>query len=191
MPIKWTAERDQTLLLKIVEIAGVSADVKAISEAWPSHEEAPTPRAIQEHIHKLRAQFGLKGSGKFKMVGTVGSRGGTSSVKSSPAKSSPAKPSAPGTKLANGGKGNKRKRADDDGNDSDSSAVTYKAEKAGSDVDDAKAPSPAPMKKPAKKAAKNQANANSSTVDTVKEEFHENMGMDGVTEGIFTMPAEI
>ncbi|KAL8773861.1 MAG: hypothetical protein Q9209_001291, partial [Squamulea sp. 1 TL-2023] len=169
------------LLLKIVEISGVSADVKAISEAWPSHEEAPTPRAIQEHIHKLRAQAGLKGSGKFKMVGTVGSRSGANSANSSPAKFS-----TPGTKSAKAVKGNQRKRARDDG-----SAVIYKAENQGSDVDDAQAPSPSPKKKPAKKTAKTQAHAENSATDTVKAEPLENVGMDGISETIFTMPREI
>ena len=68
-------------------------------------EEAPTPRAIQERLHKIRAMAGGKGSGTFKMSGTVGSRGS--------AKSSPAKPSTPRKNTVNveGAAANKRKRA--------------------------------------------------------------------------------
>ncbi|KAL8644175.1 MAG: hypothetical protein Q9226_007899, partial [Calogaya cf. arnoldii] len=108
MPIKWTPERDQTLLLKIIETSEVSANVAKISETWPATEEAPTPRAIQERIHKIRAMAGGKGTGTFKLAGTVGSRNGASSTKSSPAKASTPKSTTKATAAS------KRKRASED-----------------------------------------------------------------------------
>lgn len=103
MPIKWTPERDQTLLLKILETSSISVDVKAISEQWPTEEEAPTPRAIQERLHKIRAMAKNKGTGNFKIVGTVGS-------KSNPGTPSPVKRSAPKAKKDDVPSAGKRKR---------------------------------------------------------------------------------
>ncbi|KAL8915142.1 MAG: hypothetical protein Q9172_006941 [Xanthocarpia lactea] len=185
MPIKWTPERDQTLLLKILETSEIAANVKAISETWPTTEEAPTPRAIQERLHKIRAMAGGKGSGTFKMVGTVGSRG---SAKSSPAKSNPAKPSTPRKK---GGAGNKRKRASDDDHESDSSRVSFNAENNGSDVDNARILSAPSVKMPKQKAAKAQLSTDTPTSINVKEEPLEQGAMDSAFEASFTMPGEI
>ncbi|KAL8716822.1 MAG: hypothetical protein Q9225_005884 [Loekoesia sp. 1 TL-2023] len=132
MPIKWTPEKDQTLLLKILETSSISADVKAISETWPAGEEAPTPRAIQERLHKIRAMAKGKGAGNFKMVGTVGSKAG--SAKSSPAKSAPR-----GTPKKNGKTAGKRKRGgkgDDEADESEASETSFKSKDNGSDASD-------------------------------------------------------
>ncbi|KAL8857749.1 MAG: hypothetical protein Q9178_005649 [Gyalolechia marmorata] len=185
MPIKWTPERDQTLLLKILETSQITPNVKAISETWRKEttksspaatEVAPSPRAIQEHLHKLRAVAGGKGSGTFKMVATVGGRG---NAKSRPAKSDPAKPSTPRKK---GRASNKRKRASEDDDESDSSRVSFKAENNGSDVDDAKIVS-APSVKMLKQ--------NTPTSIDVKEEPLEQGAMDSAFEASFAMPGEI
>ncbi|KAL9002839.1 MAG: hypothetical protein Q9188_004264 [Gyalolechia gomerana] len=131
MPIKWTPEKDQTLLLKILETSSISADVKAISETWPAGEEAPTPRAIQERLHKIRAIAKGKGTGNFKMVGTVGSK--ASSAKSSPAKATPRSTPKKNGKVTPG----KRKRGTkeaDEADESEASKTSFKSENNGTDA---------------------------------------------------------
>ncbi|KAL9009249.1 MAG: hypothetical protein Q9173_005704 [Seirophora scorigena] len=125
MPIKWTADKDQKLLLEIVRASNISVDVKKISENWTTsdneNEAAPTPRAIQERIHKIRsmANKGKKsGTGtRFKMIGTVGSKSNNSPAakKASPAKVTKgrARASSPGArKEAKNGKGTARAAKD-------------------------------------------------------------------------------
>ncbi|KAL9015774.1 MAG: hypothetical protein Q9185_006854 [Variospora sp. 1 TL-2023] len=101
MPIKWSADKDQKvslpphlksfsysnlrhpqLLLKILETSNITVDVKTISTNWSTDpgEEAPTPRAIQERIHKIRAMTKGKGTGSFKVTGTVGNQSSPSKV---------------------------------------------------------------------------------------------------------------
>ncbi|EFR00827.1 hypothetical protein MGYG_03831 [Nannizzia gypsea CBS 118893] len=56
MPIRWTSENEQMLLIKLLETHEISVDTKKISEAWPAENEGrPTPRAITERIQKIRA----------------------------------------------------------------------------------------------------------------------------------------
>ncbi|KAL8902773.1 MAG: hypothetical protein Q9171_007602 [Xanthocarpia ochracea] len=124
----------------------------------------------------MRAMAGGKGSGTFKMVATVGGRGG---AKSRPAKSDPAKPSTPRKK---GGASNKRKRASEDNDESDSSRVSFKAENNGSDVDDAEVLSAPSVKMPKQ---------NTPTSTNVKEEPLEQGAMDSAFDASFTMPGEI
>ncbi|CAL8579542.1 hypothetical protein XPA_005282 [Xanthoria parietina] len=177
MPIKWTPERDQTLLLKILETSEISANVAKISETWPATEEAPTPRAIQERLHKIRAMAGGKGSGTFKMSGTVGSRGS--------AKSSPAKPSTPRKNTVNvkGAAANKRKRASENDNETNESEPTVKAEPHGSDTG---GESPTSAKKPKTKAAESLDYA---PANGIKEELSQQM--DGAFDAHFSIPGEI
>ncbi|TPX23677.1 hypothetical protein DIZ76_013013 [Coccidioides immitis] len=56
MPIKWTPENDQILLLKILETHQLSVDTKKVSEAWPQADPnaIPTPRAITERLHRIK-----------------------------------------------------------------------------------------------------------------------------------------
>ncbi|KAL4960317.1 uncharacterized protein BDV14DRAFT_204847 [Aspergillus stella-maris] len=61
MPVKWTAERDQLLLLKILETHELKLDLKKVVAAWPTGEEKPTPRAITERLVRIRAN--IKGAG--------------------------------------------------------------------------------------------------------------------------------
>ncbi|KAI1912948.1 hypothetical protein LOZ53_001041 [Ophidiomyces ophidiicola] len=56
MPIKWTPEVDQLLLLKILETHDLTVDPKKVSDAWPkSNPNAiPTPRAISERLFRMK-----------------------------------------------------------------------------------------------------------------------------------------
>ncbi|KAI4121022.1 MAG: hypothetical protein LQ338_006609 [Usnochroma carphineum] len=135
MPIKWTPEKDQTLLLKILETSSISADVKAISETW--REDAPTPRAISERLVKIRSMSKAKGTGNFK-IGTIGS-------KSNGAKSTPVK-RAPRTPKKNSQTAGKRKRAgkdDDEVEQSEESETSFKSVNNKTDDDDDMKISPA------------------------------------------------
>ncbi|KAI9652399.1 MAG: hypothetical protein M1831_006808 [Alyxoria varia] len=63
MPVKWTPELDQLLLLKILETHEIKLDAKKVIEAWPAERgEKPTPRAITERLVRIRN--GNKGDGK-------------------------------------------------------------------------------------------------------------------------------
>ncbi|PGH33824.1 hypothetical protein GX50_03393 [[Emmonsia] crescens] len=59
MPVKWTPEMDQQLLLKILETHELSVDTKKVSQAWPGDDPnaKPTPRAITERLAKIKAQI--------------------------------------------------------------------------------------------------------------------------------------
>ncbi|KMU84941.1 hypothetical protein CIHG_02724 [Coccidioides immitis H538.4] len=56
MPIKWTPENDQILLVEILETHQLSVDTKKVSEAWPQADPnaIPTPRAITERLHRIK-----------------------------------------------------------------------------------------------------------------------------------------
>ncbi|KAK6812018.1 hypothetical protein RU639_012244 [Aspergillus parasiticus] len=56
MPMRWTSENDQLLLLKILETHDLSVDTKRVAEAWPGTDSSnrPTPRAITERLVKMR-----------------------------------------------------------------------------------------------------------------------------------------
>ncbi|KAI9671188.1 MAG: hypothetical protein M1817_003695 [Caeruleum heppii] len=61
MPVKWTAEKDQLLLLKILEThPQITVDGQAIIDVWPVEEgqEKPTPRAISERLVRIRKNAG-------------------------------------------------------------------------------------------------------------------------------------
>ncbi|KAI9828884.1 MAG: hypothetical protein M1819_006499 [Sarea resinae] len=74
MPVKWTPEVDQILLLKILETHEISVDPKKIVVAWPSDRETPTARAITERLVKIRKDAKANGAGNFSVgKGTSGS----------------------------------------------------------------------------------------------------------------------
>ncbi|KAG0132164.1 hypothetical protein HOY82DRAFT_669536 [Tuber indicum] len=53
--MKWTADNDQLLFLKLIETHDVSVRPQKIQEAWPRDgREVPTARAISERIAKIR-----------------------------------------------------------------------------------------------------------------------------------------
>ncbi|KAL8931516.1 MAG: hypothetical protein Q9211_006904 [Gyalolechia sp. 1 TL-2023] len=115
----------------------------------PSHEillaageEAPTPRAIQERLHKIRAMAKGKGKGTFKMVGTVGSK--TNSAKSSPAKSVPrSTPQQKAKVTPRKRKGGPKSALSDEADESEASRTSFKSENNGTDAsEDEKLESP-------------------------------------------------
>ncbi|MCJ1254849.1 hypothetical protein MMC24_002665 [Lignoscripta atroalba] len=120
MPIKWTPENDQLLLLKILETSAVQADVKAISAAWPTDRgETPTPRSITERLVKIRSVAKANGAGHFSVSSAQakGIRTPSATPSSTPRKLKPAgngngvvvtTPTTTTTK--NGGSAGKRKR---------------------------------------------------------------------------------
>ncbi|KAI4268253.1 MAG: hypothetical protein LQ337_007941 [Flavoplaca oasis] len=156
------------LLLKILETSEISANVAKISETWPDTEEAPTPRAIQERLVKIRAMAGGKGLGSFKVSGTVGSRGGA--AKTSPAKASTPKKSA--AKAATGSP-NKRKRSSGDDDEPNTPENGTKPETHASEPE-----TESPSKRSKSKAA-----------DRIKAE--PGLSMDGAFDAYFSMPGEI
>ncbi|KAL6720264.1 hypothetical protein ACLMJK_002185 [Lecanora helva] len=155
MPMKWTPENDQVLFLKILETCDVAVDAKAVSESWrkspllesyrstnqaAADEEKPTPRAIQEHLSKLRQNAKSKGqTGHFSVSKVPRKKDSASTSKNAdsvPAvndpkptpKKSNAKPksdtkqaapkkSAKGAKPAKATSGGKRKAESDDESD--------------------------------------------------------------------------
>ncbi|KAL8887051.1 MAG: hypothetical protein Q9192_006382 [Flavoplaca navasiana] len=110
---------------------------------------------------------GSKGSGSFKVSGTVGSRGG--------AKTSPAKASTPNknaTKAANSSP-SKRKKPSEDDDEPNTPQNGIKSETHASEPE-----SESPTKKPKKKAA-----------NGIKAE--PGLSMDGAFDAYFSMPGEI
>ncbi|EGE83786.1 hypothetical protein BDDG_06731 [Blastomyces dermatitidis ATCC 18188] len=59
MPVKWTPEMDQQLLLKILETHELSVNASKVLEAWPSNDPKakPTARAITERLVKIRSRI--------------------------------------------------------------------------------------------------------------------------------------
>ncbi|RMJ27896.1 hypothetical protein PHISP_01239 [Aspergillus sp. HF37] len=100
MPIKWTPENDQLLLLKILETNEINVDTKKIADAWPAGDATPTPRAIRERLVKIRKDIKATGAGDTHF-----------SIGDGSAASTPVKPRAPksSTGLATPASG-KRKR---------------------------------------------------------------------------------
>ncbi|KAI9814032.1 MAG: hypothetical protein M1827_003496 [Pycnora praestabilis] len=111
MPVKWTPDVDQILLLKILETHDLSVDAKKVSAAWPSDRETPTARAISERLVKIRSMAKANGAGHF-AVSSGRSTGNTNGNGKGP--STPRKPRAPkangGTTTGNDGGSGKRKR---------------------------------------------------------------------------------
>ncbi|CAI7667351.1 hypothetical protein N7533_006974 [Penicillium manginii] len=53
--VRWTAENDQILFMKILETHEISVDSGKVAAAWPGEEESrPTGRAIKERITKIK-----------------------------------------------------------------------------------------------------------------------------------------
>ncbi|KAL4988241.1 hypothetical protein BDW68DRAFT_177128 [Aspergillus falconensis] len=79
MPVKWTPENDQLLLVKILETHDFKLDPKRIVEVWPTIEgqDKPTPRAITERLARIRA---MVKPGKSSSGSMIGSGSGSSSV---------------------------------------------------------------------------------------------------------------
>ncbi|KAI5307794.1 hypothetical protein KEM55_007403 [Ascosphaera atra] len=56
MPVRWTAEADQLILVKLLETHSIKVDYAAIAAAWPNDDRVgrPTTKAISQRIAKLR-----------------------------------------------------------------------------------------------------------------------------------------
>ncbi|KAH0610769.1 uncharacterized protein H6S33_011196 [Morchella sextelata] len=68
--MKWTADNDQLLFVKLIETHDVAIKAEKIREAWPKDgREVPTARAISERI--LRIRNGLKNANKGDGTGAV------------------------------------------------------------------------------------------------------------------------
>ncbi|KAH1272292.1 hypothetical protein KXW98_003903 [Aspergillus fumigatus] len=72
MPMRWTSENDQLLLLKILETHDLSVDTNKVAAAWPGTDDndKPTPRAIRERLVKMRQIVKASGSGGFTIGGS-------------------------------------------------------------------------------------------------------------------------
>ncbi|PTU23481.1 hypothetical protein P175DRAFT_0500040 [Aspergillus ochraceoroseus IBT 24754] len=107
MPMKWTAENDQLLLLKILETHDLSVDTKRVAEAWPSlpGQDLPTPRAITERLVRMRqlVKSNNNAEARFSIAKGTGS---------SSAHSTPRKPHRAATASSTPGSG-KRRRIND------------------------------------------------------------------------------
>ncbi|KAF2142772.1 uncharacterized protein K452DRAFT_307694 [Aplosporella prunicola CBS 121167] len=63
MPIRWTSDNDQVLLLTIINSHNFSINYDTVAEHWPKDRgEIPTARAIRERIVKLRNTSGVRGT---------------------------------------------------------------------------------------------------------------------------------
>lgn len=136
MPVKWTPDTDQVLLLKILETSDFSPKFTEISEKWPVNLERPTPRAISERILKIRAM--AKASGTAGHIATPPANSGTSTPRKKAANGAAKNTPSKKTNGTKGGAG-KRKRGgrmgDEDAND-DSEAEGFKSDNNGIDDSD-------------------------------------------------------
>ncbi|RAK91615.1 hypothetical protein BO79DRAFT_252449 [Aspergillus costaricaensis CBS 115574] len=129
--MKWTPEKDQLLLLKILETHSLSVDAKRVAEAWPKSlgPDMPTPRAISERLVRMRntARESSGIEGHFS-IGKGLKTGSPMTKSTASAASSPASVSTPHKlRVSNARKGSalKRKRDDDDDDDEDGDVGEY------------------------------------------------------------------
>ncbi|RHZ72345.1 hypothetical protein CDV55_104519 [Aspergillus turcosus] len=102
MPMRWTPENDQLLLLKILETHELSVDANKVAAAWPGTDdnEKPTPRAIKERLVKMRQIVKASGGDGFAIGVKAGSE--TSTPKKPKKTATPVK--TPGSKRKRGEK---------------------------------------------------------------------------------------
>ncbi|KKY28447.1 hypothetical protein UCRPC4_g00615 [Phaeomoniella chlamydospora] len=87
MPIRWGPAEDQTLLLLILEVhESLNLRVESIAANWPITEgqQKPTPRAIREHLVKLRDSARKSGNGGNFSIGKARGPKPTTSTNSNP-----------------------------------------------------------------------------------------------------------
>ncbi|KAF4547971.1 Hypothetical protein D9617_33g038350 [Elsinoe fawcettii] len=110
MPVQWDAVKDQFLLVQLAQDIKLSSEqIKRIIDQWPeSMGDAPTSRAITEHIVKLRSNLGKAGVGGFNATGAKGTG------KNAGIPKNPAKPRARAAPTRGNGKGPNKKRKKDD-----------------------------------------------------------------------------
>ncbi|PYI03797.1 hypothetical protein BO78DRAFT_431850 [Aspergillus sclerotiicarbonarius CBS 121057] len=116
--MRWTAENDQLLFLRILQTHDFTVDTKRVAAAWPVPEGAkgPTPRAIAERLVKLRQAARDSGGveGHFSI--------GKGIKKASPA-TTPRKPRKAAT-AATPGSGKRKRGAAKKDSDEEESAVS-------------------------------------------------------------------
>ncbi|KAL4745295.1 hypothetical protein BDW72DRAFT_211535 [Aspergillus terricola var. indicus] len=110
MPMKWTPEKDQLLLLKILETHDFRLDPKKVAEVWPTieNQDKPTPRAITERLVRIRAMVKPGKSNNSSMICS-----GSGSSSSSPVSKRGRKPGTPNSTPRSG---QRKKAADSIGN---------------------------------------------------------------------------
>ncbi|OKL64167.1 hypothetical protein UA08_00725 [Talaromyces atroroseus] len=54
MPMQWTLANERLLFLRVLDAYKGPMNYKWLAETWPNANERPTPRAISEHIFKLK-----------------------------------------------------------------------------------------------------------------------------------------
>ncbi|KAL4782493.1 hypothetical protein BJX76DRAFT_358859 [Aspergillus varians] len=98
MPMKWTPETDQLLLLKILETHELKVNTAKVAEAWSPGQNRPTPRAITERLVRMRQM--VKSSSAQGTEGHFSIGSGASSTASTPRKrKNPSDASAPTTPI--------------------------------------------------------------------------------------------
>ncbi|KAI9784684.1 MAG: hypothetical protein M1816_000749 [Peltula sp. TS41687] len=127
MPVKWTPDNDQMLLLKILEThPALSVDTKAVSEAWPSNLEKPSARAITERLVRIRKNAGIQFTVKSAQAtkgpsspnGAKGVTGTTPTPRKGRAKAAPTEETgSAGGKRKRGGKAVRKENGDGEHDD--------------------------------------------------------------------------
>lgn len=164
MPVKWTPEIDQILLLKILETSEVSPKYAEIAARWPAGVERPTPRAVSERISKIREKAKASGTASHFAVPSAASNPSTPRKKpTARVTKKPAPNKTNGTKAST----SKRKRNERMSDDDDSEASTFRSSNNASDASDEETP----QKKPKLNA---KGKANSKELIKVKAEEEEN-----------------
>ncbi|EAU35309.1 predicted protein [Aspergillus terreus NIH2624] len=136
MPMKWTPENDQLLLLKILETHDLSVDTKRVAEAWPKGDNKPTPRAITERLVRMRqiVKASSNGSDGHFSIGK-GTANSAASTPRKPRSTSTPKGGAGPKTPASSGKRKRRNPYDDGDGDSDDDRVAVKMEADDLDLD--------------------------------------------------------
>ncbi|KAL9593442.1 MAG: hypothetical protein Q9219_007553 [cf. Caloplaca sp. 3 TL-2023] len=146
MPMKWTAENDQLLFLKILETSSINPDADAVAKTWrrlsssrflsyifpaklfystvENGSEGPIPWAIRKRLIKLRSMANEKGAGTFK-IATIGKR---FSPTKSPSKVTKRRGLKTKKQTMSAGRRKHGKKDDEFPEDSDTSATTFKSE---------------------------------------------------------------
>ncbi|KAK4987473.1 hypothetical protein LTR50_004605 [Elasticomyces elasticus] len=87
MPVKWSPDTDQLLLLLILKTHSISVDAKKVADAWPNDRgEKPSARAVTERLVKIRNLARASGGEDFSIGGKGGSKPSTPSMPSTPNK---------------------------------------------------------------------------------------------------------
>ncbi|KAJ9642809.1 hypothetical protein H2199_004330 [Coniosporium tulheliwenetii] len=111
MPVKWSPDMDQLLLVKMMETHDLKVDANKIISAWPTDRgDIPTARAITERLVKIRQQAtGKKGAASSGHLSIASSQTKGSSAANTPRKNA-ASPAMKGTKTPASAAANKKRK---------------------------------------------------------------------------------